>query len=149
MSTKIPKPDYYYMTDYSFPPNKVRSLVNLQALSRDIQRGVSTLSEHSYCASYGVTQTSIAFALAVRQALGQQNYQARRAEMTYSQQHHYTLRIETFSGYTIVFKGVSGGYYGEGSRGAHDILKAFGFDARQCGKVFERANFELRKIKQD
>lgn len=147
MSTKMPKVDYYYMSEYSFPPNRIRSFVNLQALAKDLQRGVTTLSEEAYCSSYGVTQTSIAFALAVRQALGPEHFQAKRAEMLYSRQRHYTLRIETFSGFIITFKGVSSGYYGEGSRGAHDILKAFGFDARQCNRVFERENFELRKMK--
>lgn len=148
MTSKIPKPDYYYMSEYSFPPNRIRSMVNLQALERDLQRGVSTLSEHSYCAGWGTTQTSIAFAIAVRQALGPQDFKARRAEMLYSKKLHYTLRIETFSGYTIIFKGVSGGFGGEGPRGAHDILKTFGFDERQCSKVFEKETFELRKMRQ-
>lgn len=145
MTTKVPKVEYYYINSHVYTPNRIRSLVNLSALADDIERGVTLLTEDAYTQHYGVTQTSLAFALAVKRYTGEQV--AKRAVMTYSQKHYYTLRLETFNGFTFVFKGVAGGYYGEGSRGAHDILKLFGFDNRQCSVVFEKEKFELRKLK--
>ena len=151
MTTGIPKVEYYYYSENTFTPARIRSMVNIPLLIEDLKRGVTTLSEDAYCKGWGSTQTSIAFATVLMGVLGslsgKEGVTAKHAKMTLTKKHHYTLKIETFSGYTLVFKGVSGGYYGEGSRGAHDVLKLFGFDARQCSRVFERENFELRKTR--
>lgn len=148
---KIPKPEYYYYSPNIFTEARIRSVVNVNALMQDLQRGVTTLSEEAYCRGWGSTQTSLAFAVALikvlEQAKGQDGVTARRADMTLSDKHHYTLRVTTFSGYDIVFKGVSGGYYGEGTRGAHDILKLFGFNEKQCNRAFEHEQFDVRKHK--
>lgn len=141
------KQDFFYINDYTFSNQVVRKEVNLRNLRHDIKRGVMTLSEDAYCRFWGVTHTSIAFALALQQVFNG-TLVGKRAAMKYFEHfNHFILRVKTTSGHEIVFRGVSSGYYGEGPRGAYDILKTFGFNDRQCKVVFEKENFELRNYK--
>lgn len=140
----VSKVDYYYLT--GIHQSEIRSTVNLAELQRDIQRGVKTLSEHSYCRYYGVTRTSLAFYLAIRNLLGEELCRAKKAEMMY-RRNSYTMRVTTFSGFTFVFQGLGSGFFGEGPRGTRDLLKSFGFNEKQIQKSFEVENFTVSRRK--
>lgn len=140
----LPKVDYYYLT--AIHQTEVRSTVNLAELQRDIKRGVKTLSEHSYCKYYGITRTSLAFYLAIRNLLGEEMCNAKKAEMVY-RKNTYIMRVTTFSGFTIVFQGLGSGFFGEGPRGTRDLLKALGFSEKQMQRPFESENFTVSKRK--
>lgn len=146
MTKSIPKPEYYYLTENAYNPARVRSMVNLRSLQADIERGVTHLSDHSYCSGYGSTIASLGFAMALKQYFGTQ-FIATNAELTFSNKNHYRLRVDLITGHTILFTGVSGGYYGEGSRGTHDILKLAGFSKKQSENAFAHDNFRVRKNK--
>lgn len=131
---------YFYLEDsYAQPlPNNVK----MKELVQDVKRGVKRLSEDAYCPYWGSTTSSLRFFIALRQGI---DVRAKKAELRYSQKNHFTLFVETFSGYTLMFKGCSGGYYGEGSRGCYDILKACGFSEEQCQRVFEKETFTVTR----
>ncbi len=130
--------DYFYLTEsYSYPKGHVQ----VRVLANDIQTGVKRLAEYAYCSAYGVTRTSMRFMNALIHLLGQEAIQGVKAELAYSQKHHFTLTVHTISGFELVFKGVSGGYYGEGTRGCYDILKVCGFNEKQCQRAFEKETF--------
>lgn len=140
--TNKPAGNFFYLEDSTIQ-NFTRT-VNARAIFNDVQRGVRRLNEEAYCQSYGVTRSSLAFAIIVNQMVG---ITAKRAELTYTPQKHYTLKVFTRSGFEVVFKGVSGGYFGEGARGCYDILKFCGFSEEQCQRVWENENFTVSKRK--
>lgn len=109
------KPHYgsfFYLNEGSY--STIIGNVRLKALQEDIARGVKRLSEDAYCKNYGSTRGSLQFLTALNRYI---NLTAVRAELRYSQRKHFTLVVKTVNGYELFFKGVSGGYFGEGSRG--------------------------------
>jgi hypothetical protein len=113
-----------------------RSVLNL--INADAKRGVRRLSDEAYCRHYGSTRDSLIFLLIVSSEM---SCEAVRAELTHSAKQHFTLKVHLKTGYTLVFKGVAGGYFGEGSRGCYDILKFCGFNEKQCQKVWTNETF--------
>lgn len=144
LNQTVSKVDYYYLT--GIHNTEIRSTVNIAELQRDIQRGVKTLSEHSYCRYYGITRTSLAFYLAIRNLLGEDMCRVKKVEMVY-RKNSYIMRVTTFSGFTFVFQGLGSGFFGEGPRGTRDLLKAFGFSEKQILKPFELENFTVTRRK--
>lgn len=118
--------------------------LRLKTLGRDIERGVRRLSEWAYNPNWGSTRSSMRFLNALIDA-GIDIQNAYRAELRHNQKDWYTLFVYTIDGYTLMFKGVSGGYYGEGTRGCYDILKACGFNEKQCQKVWHNESFKVVK----
>lgn len=141
--TKPSNGGYFYLHD-SVRLNPT-GYVKIKSIVSDVERGVKRLSEDAYCPSHGVTQTSLRFMTALVGLFGIEPLRAKTAELRYSKKHHFTLVVETVLGFTIVFKGVSGGYYGEGSRGCYDLLKAFGYSDKQCEQVFHKETFRLQR----
>lgn len=136
MYTKnIPQQEYYYL-QFGRPQG-----VNLASLQRDINRGVRQLTESAYTISYGSTRGSLNFCLAIIQLFGYDKAKALKAQLTFSETHHFKLRVYMVTGHEVVFEGVSGGYWGEGTRGCHDILKVFGFNKKQCSYPFKKETF--------
>lgn len=117
--------------------------VNWALLKADIARGVVRLPEYAYVASWGSTLGSLRFLNALMRFFDVTT--AHRAKLSYDPRHHYTLSVFLKNGPELVFKGVSGGYYGEGPRGCYDILKACGFSERQCQKVWTNETFLVYK----
>jgi hypothetical protein len=131
---------YYYLDERGRLKYKGVRIVTLR---RDLNRGVKFLNEKAYHISYGATRSSIRFFAYLSSQIDVTNVY--RAKLTLSQRHWFTLRLWTTDGYLIMLKGVSGGYFGEGTRGCYDILKACGFNERQCWKAFKEEQFEVRK----
>lgn len=113
-------------------------------LLRDLYRGVKFLNEQAYHTGWGSTRASLRFFKYLQKHINVTK--AYRAKLTLSQKHWYTLKVWTLDGYVMQFKGVSGGYTGEGTRGCYDILKACGFSERQCQQAFREEQFEVRKV---
>lgn len=132
--------NYFYLDDSGANPV---GNVNMKLLQHDIQRGVKRLPEYAYTRNWGSTRGSMQFMNALRRLINVEN--AKRAVLTYSHEHHFVLTIYTTDGYTLVFKGVSGGYTGEGTRGCYDILKVCGFREEQCQKVWKSETFTVFK----
>jgi hypothetical protein len=142
MVTAQHKPSFgfYYLGDqHASPVGHVKG----RQLAFDIQRGVKRLPEYAYIDSWGSTQSSMRFMNALRNVINVDL--ANRAELRYSQRDHFTLMVWTKDGFELVFKGVSGGYHGEGTRGCYDILKVCGFNEAQCQKVWTNETFTVIK----
>jgi hypothetical protein len=134
-----PNQGFFYLNDgQSNPVSHVKS----RLLISDIQRGVKRLSESAFLDQWGSTRASMRFMNALRRTI---DVTATRAQLKYSQLNHYTLVVYTRSGFELVFKGVSGGYHGEGTRGCYDILKLCGFSETQCQKVWSQQTFTVIK----
>lgn len=114
-------------------------------LKRDMDRGVKYLNEQAYHKLCGGTRASLSFFEYVSTLIDVKNVY--RATLKQSKRHWVTLRLYTTDGYVINFKGCNGGYMGEGTRGTHDILKACGFNERQCKKAFTDEEFTVIKRK--
>lgn len=134
--------EYFYLNDH-FISNTKYIKIKTRTLKKDIERGVKFLSEWSYCEKWGATPSSLRFLNALKKHINVKS--AIKAELVYSQKKHWTLYIYTNEGYTLLFKGVSGGYYGQGTRGCYDILKACGFNERQCQKTWKNGTFKVLK----
>lgn len=121
---------------------KVRGIA-VKTINADINRGVTTFNEKSYTVNHGSTSNSLAFFNAMmKHDIGN----VKGVKFEQSEKHWYTTTLTTDKGYTIILKGLSFGYHGEGSRGAESILKALGFNKQQVAKVFtKQSNFRLRK----
>lgn len=128
---------YYYL----FNGRQIRKGIKLLTLKRDLERGVKHINTRSYMTENlcGVTQFDIRFLEQISKLIW---LNGKRAVMDYDPRHSWILRVYTHNGYSFVFNGVSSGYGGEGTRGAYDILKLFGFNDKQCKKVFQRCNLE-------
>ena len=135
------EPEYYALTSNL----ALRGNIALQELQRDIARGVKQLSDSSYCESYGSTNTSLFFLNKLQSILGTHSLQAKFATLEVTKQGNSRLRVQTFSGFELIFTGVAGGYFGEGSRGCRDILKAVGFSENQYNKPFTDETFKVFK----
>lgn len=134
---------YYYLNSHLASPV---GQVKTKTIMNDLNRGVTRLTEDAYCKNYGASITSIRFMIALMNIIGHNGMQGVRAELK-TANNRSTLTVKTSSNLTIVFLGVSGGYFGEGSKSCHDILKAFGFNEKQSNKPFERDNFLVtRKV---
>ena len=139
---KVPKPEFYNFHDRFF---QTRGIVNMNLLQSDVMRGVKHLNEEAYCRLYGSTNGSLFFIGALINLFGRDWLTATRAELTYNQNRSPELRVYTRTGYCLLFKGVSGGFYGEGPRGCHDILKLCGFNKEQCERPFKKETFTASK----
>jgi hypothetical protein len=117
--------------------------VKMRQLAYDIQRGVKRLPEDAFVEGWGSTYASLRFMNALRKFINIEN--AHRAELKFNQRNWYTLVIHTRDGFELVFKGVSGGFHGEGPRGCYDILKVCGFNEAQCQKVWTNETFTVIK----
>jgi hypothetical protein len=132
--------DFYYLNDsHANPVGHVKG----RQLALDIQRGVKRLPEYAFVDGWGSTQGSMRFMNALRKFVNVEL--AYRAELRYTQRDHFTLVVWTRDGFELVFKGVSGGYHGEGTRGCYDILKVCGFNEAQCQKVWANETFTVIK----
>lgn len=120
---------------------------HVSELKRDIDRGVKTLKDSAYMISYGATTSSLSFLLVLSNLVGRQNLVASKAELVHKLAMDWRLHVTLTSGHTLIFTGVSGGYFGEGTRGCHDILKFFGFSQKQCTYPFEKQKFTCIKKK--
>lgn len=136
----IPRRNFYYLDS---PLTNPAHHVNWRLLKEDIARGVTRLPEYVYVPGWGSTTASLRFLNALRRFLDVTK--AHRAVLTYSSRHHFTLSVYLKDGPELVFKGVSGGYFGEGTRGCHDILRACGFNDKQCKKPFTLETFTVMK----
>lgn len=138
MKRPILKNKYYYL--YSFSSTS-REGIKLKTLKKDLERGVKHINSQAYMTfnTSGITRYDIKFLEQLEKLLF---LNGKSAEMIY-QKNSYKLTVKTHEGYTIVFYGVSGGFYGEGTRGCHDVLKAFGFNEAQCNKPFKHENFKV------
>ena len=132
---------FFYLTGSNVLDYAKRT-INVRALKDDIARGVKNLSEDAYCSGYGSTRSSLSFFLVLSKLM---NIQPSSARMTYKN-YNYRLEVLTVDGYRLIFKGVSAGYYGEGSRGTHDILLALKFSKEQRAKVWKENEFLVRKV---
>lgn len=137
-SVNVPKQEYYYLDYYS--NTQYWNGFKTKTLQADVQRGVTTLSETAYTDGYGSTRGSLCYLLVLFKLFGKQ-LTGTKAQMTVDKRHNYRFRVETAEGFTLVFEGVSAGYYGEGTRGCHDILKALGFSQKQCNYPFQKETF--------
>lgn len=117
--------------------------VKVRLIHQDLARGVKRLSEEAYCPNWGSTSTSLRFMNALLSIFG--NLNVVRAELRYSEAKHFTLVLKTIYDQEIIFKGVSGGYYGEGSRGGYDILKACGFSPKQLERIWTNEKFVITR----
>lgn len=131
---------YYYLESSL---STMKKGVRIPTLLSDISRGVKLLGDYAYLKQCGGTRGSLRFFNVLSRHLDMSRVY--RATMKYSHRHHYTFTLYTTDGYRVVLKGVSGGYYVEGTRGCHDILKACGFSDRQCNKALHHESFEVRK----
>ena len=118
--------------------------VKTRTLEQDIERGVKHLSEQSYSTWYGATTSSEEFTEYVLSHFDVGTVV--RVVFTQTNKHHYTVTFFTDKGYTILTKGFSFGYYGQGTRAVHKLLHNLGFSKRQINKVFQRkSDFQLYK----
>jgi hypothetical protein len=134
-----PKNGFFYLNESLYKPKGIKTVT----LKKDVERGVKTLSEWSYADDWGATRTSLRFFNALKKYIDVTK--VFKAEMLYSIKTHYTLRLYTINGHTLIFKGVSSGYIGDGTRGCYDILKACGFSEPQCQKAFSLESFKVYK----
>lgn len=116
-------------------------------LSRDIKNGITVLEEKSYSDMYGTTKASLLFYLELKKHINMDNIYS--AHFRQSENGNYNVILYSKDGYTIMFNGLSFGYYGEGSRGSMDILKDIGFTAEKVEQVAtKQSNFTLyREVK--
>lgn len=132
--------EYYYLesshADYRGNGLQLTTFLN------DVQNGVKRLAEYSYVPYYGTTQGSLRFMNLLRNHI---DVRGKSAQLKYTQKKGFSLTVETFSGYELFFKGIGGGYFGEGSRGTYDILKACGFSEEQCSNAFKKEEFRVYK----
>lgn len=132
--------EFFYLTSsYANPTGHVK----VRLLHQDLARGVKRLSEEAYCPNWGSTSTSLRFMNTLLSIFGDLNVV--RAELRYSKAKHFTLVLKTMYEQELIFKGVSGGYYGEGSRGCYDILKACGFSEKQIERVWTSEQFVITR----
>lgn len=143
-NVEFAEPDYFYLTSQL----ALTGRMNHKALREDIQRGVKRLTDYSYCKGYGATNTSLFFLNQLRDILGAQNLKGKYAVLELDKNNNPILRVQTTTGFELVFTGLAGGYYGEGSRGCRDILKAVGFSKAQYEKPFKEETFKVIKRKQ-
>lgn len=140
MTISLAKSKYYSLDDsYS----KRRKGVRVLTLKADLQRGVKRLPEYAYSKQWGSTSGSLRFFNVLMKYIDVTK--VNRAKLKHSLPHHFTMELYHPEGFTIVLKGVSGGYFGEGSRGCHDVLLACGFNQVQANKAFSHEQFEVRK----
>lgn len=133
------KTKYYYLGN-----RRNRQGIKLVTFLRDLKRGVKHINSQAYMVENysGITQFDMKFLDIASRYLW---LNGKRAVMTFSPRQWWTLTVYTHNGYTFIFKGVSAGYYGEGTRGAHDVLKMFGFNAAQCEKAFKHETFTVNR----
>lgn len=134
------KPKFFYLDSSNWVNTEGVKTVTLR---NDLNRGVKLLTEWSYVECTGITRNSLRFFNVLRKSIDMSKIV--RAELTFNQRQWYTLWLYHADGYRIMLKGVSGGYYGEGTRGCHDILKACGFSDAQCDKAFKHETFKVMK----
>lgn len=132
---------FYYLDGIN--TSYISNEVDLSRIDSDVQRGVKRLSESAYCKLYGSTQSSLKFALALKDYLPLDK--AVEAEMTTDKRGIFQLLVTLDTGHQIEFEGVSGGYFGEGTRGSHDILKLCGFSTDQLTIPFSNKTFRVSK----
>lgn len=123
--------------------NNRRNGIKTITLKQDISRGVKHLSEWSYAENWGSTRGSLRFINELRKHIDLSAVHT--AKLTYSQGKQFTLWLYTREGFTVHLKGVSGGFFGEGTRGCHDVLKVCGFTQAQCDKAFKHESFTVKK----
>ena len=109
-------------------------MIKTKTLKNDIRRGVKHLSEHSYSNLYGATRSSLEF---IREAFKHDIGEALKVDFKHTKKKWYTVTISTSKGYTVQVKGLSFGYYGEGSRGSKEVLEMLGFNEKQQKRVFQ------------
>jgi hypothetical protein len=120
---------------------KTTGLVKKGTLQKDIARGVKFLNEAAYSNIVGATKSSLLFYLEVKKCIDLS--QVYRVELENSTRHWYSLKLYTRDGYTVLFKGLSFGFYGEGSRGTVAVLNDLGFGRKQIKRIFEDGNTSL------
>jgi hypothetical protein len=116
-------------------------------LKQDIKRGVKFLNEQAYSKHWGCTTASALFFMELAKHIDLK--QVYRVDFKETVKHHYTVLMYTKDGFTIQFKGLAFGYFGEGSRGAEALLKAIGgFNDEQLNRIFtDKKDFRLmRKV---
>lgn len=119
--------------------------ISTLTLKKDIKRGVKHINEESYNKYHGITTFSVNF---IQYVLNECNVgNVSKVEFTKSYKNHYTVKFYTDLGYTIVGKGLSFGYFGEGSRASREILHQLGFSDRQCNKVFKKSDKSFKVLK--
>jgi hypothetical protein len=71
-----------------------------------------------------------------------------KAEMTFTQKDWYTLTLSHKDGYTFKLRGMSSGYYGEGSRATEKVLLDCGFSQSAIDIIFikNNENWIIRKF---
>jgi hypothetical protein len=125
----------YKLSDWTYG-HKVRKAVHKKILKRDIERGVKFLSDIAYSPAGGSTRGSTLFLLELKKHIDLGKVY--RADLTYvNGRKHYTVKLFTTDGYTIMLKGISFGYFGEGSRGSYAVLKECGFNEKNFGHIFK------------
>lgn len=127
---------------FSLPTRNIpNSVVNMSSLRYDLQRGVKRLGDYAYCSMAGTTFGSLKFLESVAHLIPTKGVSAKMEVVG----NVYQLSILLESGHTLVFRGIGSGYFGEGSRGAYDILKFCGFSPTQCNNVWSKESFRVYK----
>lgn len=114
---------------------RTTKFIKRNTLKSDIERGVKFLSERSYSNVCGSTRSSALFCLQLKKHIDFSLVY--RVDLKHNNRHWYTVQLYTKNGYVIQLKGFSFGYYGEGSRGCHAILKECGFNKEQINRIFK------------
>jgi hypothetical protein len=117
---------------------RTTGMIHKQLLKRDIMRGVRFINEQAYSKITGCTKSSALFLLELRKHID--FGKVYRVDCKHSQKHHFTVKLFTTDGYVIMLKGLSFGYWGEGSRGSQAALEACGFKPNQIKRLFDHAN---------
>lgn len=131
------------LSDWNY--GRTRGFIKKRTLKKDIERGVKFLSEFGYSDKWGGTKTSALFFQQVAKYISLDSVY--RADFIFNNKNWYTLRLFTKDGYTIQLKGMSFGYWGEGSRGSLAVLKACGFSDKQINKIFVFDNSDKKSFK--
>ena len=150
MVSKTENVKYYYLNSSANQLANARSCFNSARLRYDLERGVTTLNEDAYTkVGTGATRFSLCFLVILAHFLPSEHLKGKKAKITFSNRSHFRLFVETSTGYLFRFDGIGSGYFGEGSRGAYDILRFFGFSHEQAERVFKNEQLTLYKRKVD
>lgn len=126
------------MNNFNYKPSDwnygIKSRVYKRTLKKDIARGVKFLSDIAYAKDGGSTRGSMRFIQEVAKHIDLgKTY---RAALTFENGGKwYTLKLFTKDGYTIMLKGCSFDYFGEGSRGSFAALTFCGFKPKQIERI--------------
>jgi hypothetical protein len=124
---------------------KSTGVIKRTILKRDLQRGVKFINEQAYSNAWGSTRSSALFCMELRKHMDLSLVY--RVDMTQTDKHHYTVKLYTKDGYTIMLKGFSFGYWGEGSRGSMAALVECGFTPQQIDRIFTHGLTRVRMYK--